>query len=1089
MKKHFKISVLIAFVLFGFTILPGSFVALAAPAAPVTQTTHPGTVRIHTPQELKAAMNVRDRLYVIGDPGDLAEYAKLTARNPHVVIILIESSADWQSDRVVIGKELQNSELLRRVLTDPLTGLPDGIGVMRVNRKENGKGMTEFHAAQRLVDLGFSRDALNNRFAELKHKGYTIPEAIGQVATEAQKAVANAQQDAKGTVARQLDQARQKVAELKSMMASSGFRPAGLSDEVISGWIAKLDQGDAAFKKGDLQSSQAAAQLVNGEVQRFSTEVRAVIIQKEHRDLAIKISALLAIFLAGSSVAVTAVIRRKAIEEVRSLADDADQDVTKAMEILSVSTYVGINSTGRQKEETERLAALSNSLLEQAVIYEKYMDRADDVLNAKGLGWLIHHVLPFGVIYVKKLATGKTSLKVTNEDIRTLIAGSVSLNKDYNPGSTTINKDLTVGDVKALFAETHPVVQELLERLEQAESNLQKGIGELEGELGKLLEDCQSLSTLSVQGLFSEKPVAESLVPSVQHESSGHISLARRCLDQNDALGGIENHTEPGKRIVSDGVEAVVVSKYGCEHVVPAMTTTITALSAPPAAISTEWCEKFALNASDALGRIIRVAPLQSIQLELEQTLTELQSLKALYEEAVRLNSLRVDNWPVEYESKLNAILTSQAVILSGLQQLGFFKDGSVEGLYMEAGLSPKEELSKFEVALREMADALGAGNVQRGKHIEQVISASQKKISELISGSENVVAQYAVTSGDLKTAADNAAVKAQTQAPFVRNASQAYSDFSQERALGESGFGAGASILTRAYEEAGELIAASQESLAAADRLMDHGAVLQAAQRNSAADNNLKEATGIQDVIDLAITTLADKVAAVTVELNAAIELRNSAVPSANQSGVRSTTRNLVKALGDELISCAGALASEPYEVHERLTGIGRRIEEAMAMIEEDLNLLASIDSTMANAALYVTRANAAIANAQHVSFTYSTVDLSRASSALSNYDAAGAEIALLVAAESYEGALSVANEANSSIQLVAGLVSEAISVAEQQNQAEIDRLAQIEADRLQAIEDEKERARQAEIDAQVPFAATEDANSNSIDFSGTED
>lgn len=1083
MKNKLKSFFVIMLAVSSVNLVPGSLVALAAPVQMV-QTASPGIVRVHTPEDLKGSMNSSDRLYVIGDPVDLADYAKVIARNPHIVIILVDSSDNWERDRAIVGKELQNSELLRRVLTDPFTGLPDGIGVMRVNRKEKGKGTTEFHAAQRLADLGLSRDTLNNRFAGLKGKGYKIPEAISQVATEAQQAISGAESQAKDTVARNLDKARQDIAELKSMVATSGFRPVGLSDEVITAWMTKVDQGNAAFRKGDLRSSQAAAQEVIADVGRFSAEVYQLIARKERYDLAMRIITLLALLAVVTSVGVTAFIRRKAIEEVRSLADDANQDVTKAMDILSLSTYVGINATGRQKEETLRLQELSNALLEQSVIFQKFGDRADSVLKAKGFGWLMHHVFPFGVIYVNNLAKGNAALKVTQEDIQSLIAGSASLNKDYTVGSLD-TKDLTVGDVKTLFDKTYPIVQDLLGRLEKADSKLKQGIEDLRADLEQLVEECQSLSALSNGNLFSEKPVTESIVLAVKHESSGHIAQAQRCLDQNDALGGIEGHIEPGTRIVLDGTKAVKVSTFGCEHVVPAMEQTSVALSASSDPLSTDWCGEFAQRASDELGRIIRLAPFQSIDSELDQQSISLEQLQGLYEEAQRLNQLRVSTWSDEYSTKGKEIGTSQDVVLAGLQKRGFFKSGVGDGIYREAGLSPKEELAKFEGALREIAEVLAVGNVERGKQLELAISQYQQTIAHLITASEKASADYAVTRTTLNTNAENAGVKVQVQQPFVQNASTAYSGYSQQRALESCGFGSGASSLDGAYAKAGRLIADSSLNIVIADQLMDRAAVLEAAQQHSNADRDLKEAVRIQEVIDLAITTLGEKAEFVRNQVSAAIEMRNSAVPAANQTGVRSNTRCLLAALTGKLTSCSHAVASEPYEVEEQLAGINQRIQKAIAMIQTDLELISAVNSTMADAVFHVSSATTAIANAGGVTFDYATVDLSEANGALDSYNSAVTEVSLLLAAEKYEAALEAANAANVSIQSVSGLVSDAISVAEQQNQDEIDQLAKIEADRLQAIKEaEEEEARQDEIDA----SATEDSD-DEPDFSGTED
>jgi hypothetical protein len=268
----------------------------------------------------------------------------------------------------------------------------------------------------------------------------------------------------------------------------------------------------------------------------------------------------------------------------------------------------------------------------------------------------------------------------------------------------------------------------------------------------------------------------------------------------------------------------------------------------------------------------------------------------------------------------------------------------------------------------------------------------------------------------------------------------------------------------------------------------MQNAAVLKAADRHSDADRDLQEATRIQGVIDRGITALGEKAVAVLSDVNAAIELLNSAVPSANQTGVRSNTRNLIQSLGGELTSCADAVAGRPYEVEEQLAGINRRIQEAMGMIETDLELLGTINSVMTNAALYESSATAAIARAEGATFGNFVVDLDDAKTALSSYNSASAEVTSLVAAENYEAALDVANGASFRIQSVSGLVSDAISLAEQQNQDEIDRLAKIEADRLQAIKDAEEGRRQEEISAKVEFAASDDSDSG-IDFSGTED
>ena len=160
--KNFLAAVLVALGILVVVVQPAAVVLEAPVMVPPLPSTE---VRLSSVNELKAALESGSRLYVIGNPADMDDYVRAVRRTPNLVLVVVEASNNYPTDREVLGSALQNSDLVRRRLVDSFTGIPNGIAAIRVDRVDGGKGHMDIHTAPRLREVGFSNEATFEAYA------------------------------------------------------------------------------------------------------------------------------------------------------------------------------------------------------------------------------------------------------------------------------------------------------------------------------------------------------------------------------------------------------------------------------------------------------------------------------------------------------------------------------------------------------------------------------------------------------------------------------------------------------------------------------------------------------------------------------------------------------------------------------------------------------------------------------------------------------------------------------------------------------------------------------------------------------------
>jgi len=841
--------------------------------------------------------------------------------------------------------------------------------------------------------------------------------------------------------------------ELTAAIAQTGYRPIGFEESLFTKWNAKLGDASAALKRNDSAGANLSASVVVSEVHRYASDVSAEMSNRLVIQWLVNGTLSLMIFVLILSIFLTTKLRRQALGEVAAKKEDIDRALENVMNLLNLSTYVTVGSSGLQKVESDRLNILNDRLLEQTIALNKFLEAASVVLNAKGLAWLQHHLLPYGSMYVNRLATGNASITVTREDMKRLLSTNERLNADYQIIGSAEDRQLTIVDLMNQFESDYSEATALYTHLSETEAELKSAIQATESQVDTLAIVASEVNKLAEDEMFTARAVEESILYAIKHPETGHIAEAQKAKRLNDSIGGLVQHIHVAQRMINDGNAALNVAKFALHYVVPAMKSTVNDLGSSESAITTEWVVAATASSSNAFASVIRRAPQESIADSLSEINKQLAQLYMNFNDTKRINARRLTEWPANLTEKLALVATSQGLIFDKLQNLGFFLEKSAEQLYREINKSPKALLEQIEGATLEIAKYLGTGQIELTRETECKIDDWNRSVEDLITQSERRVSLYQGAVSGINTDQEIASHLMKSIGENIESVAQIFSDYSQRKAFASLD---GPSVtLLEAYKCSKESITGSCEIASQAAEQMNRGWVLHAGIRQL---NNVIQAT--------------------QAGLSIAISEHDKAVFLAQVKGVRSLTRAELLRLKAKLLEMSRQVQSNPYEVIEALESVYECISAVNTAIANDVRLWKEIASTVANAQAQVFSAESAISNARGMSFSYANVDLSSANSQMFFYGGNLNSVSSALAREEYETALIEAQSAYRCISSVPSLARSSVDIAQSTHNTEVRRIE----------EAAREAQRRNEESAQALSASVDD-NDSSADYASCDD
>jgi phage shock protein A len=1032
-------TIVIALVAAGIFMIP-QLPAVANPAVgEVAALDGVASVRyLQTVNDLQAALKSGARLYVLGSPAGMPEYRALIARTPSLVLVVVEKSVDHAADAEILVKALQNSDLIRRGIVDSFTGIPSGFAAVRYDSIENGKGRMDFHTAPRLRKVGYSNQEAFSQYSEIRQKGTSVPNALGEIADRMQQAV---DADNKATIKAAGDtvsQAQRAVQELQDRIKREDFVPPGYSDSVVSAWASRLNDAqrlvDGATSISATTEAATAAEAVAKEVAIYRAPL--------DREIAARVfwlfvsRALLASIAGGIlfSAALTRQLRLKASAEVAAKREDIDSAIRGVMELLEQATFVALNATGKQKTEADNLHGLTDQLLEQTVALQKYLQAATAVLDARGLGWVQHHLLPFGPRYVARLTTGEEVLTVSREEIQRLLMTSARLNSGYELSiGSAEDRQLSITQLIEAVEGSFREAVALMKRLAQAERELESGIHACEGR-ARELEAAVNGQAGSIEGLFSGKPVAESILPAVLHPESGHLAAASRARAANDALGALEEHLEPAERMIGDGSEAIAVAQFGSDSLVPAMGQTIDELAS--SSISADWVSKAVRAQSEQLASIVRRAPHESIEDSLGHLREDMERLIDSLATARRINGLRLEAWPTTLEDKRTRVVDAAEGIFAWLNTRGLFGSGSPELVLQEPEIGPRLLLDEIARLISEVIQPLGLGDVDSIVSIEAQVGELFAQTDALVAEAERVLSTYDGAATRLRTSIADANHIAQSLQHPVSEADDVFSGVSQKRAC-HTVINSDVCIDQLLLKELVQ-ISASGKSAERVRSDMSRGHLITAGRLLVRAQQQIDTALSNLSAVPEIIALLGSKVAEGKSVLQELTELSRELDGRAKRTvGVRSITKNEVKRLLDCLDPLGKRVSNYPYESLDSLGELRAKLEAVGDAIEHDRQQYQNISEMLREALELEETANQAIERAKRQHFAHASVDISDATSSLAGYQTAYSQAQKALESGNYDSARSLVTDAHRKVASVPDLASDAIRNAERASEA----------------------------------------------------
>lgn len=1041
-------TIVIALVAAGIFMIP-QLPAVALPAVAGAAALNVVTVRyLKSVNDLQAALRSGGRLYVVGNPEGIPEYQALIARAPNLVLVVVEESTNHARDAEILVRALQNSDLIRRGIIDPFTRTPSGFAAVRYDLIENGEGRMDFHTAPRLRQVGYSNEQTFDEYSAIRKKGTSVPEALAEIGARMQQAV---DADNKATISAagaRVSQARRAVQELQDRIKREGFVPPGYSDSVVASWANRLDGAQHLVDGAATIEAASAAGLPihwGPEITSISATTEAAsaaeAVEKEvalyraplDREIAARVfwlfvsRALLASLAAGVlvSAALTRQLRLTASAEVAAKREDIDSAVKRIMELLEQSTFVALSATGRQKAEAEKLRHLTDQLLEQTVALQKYLQVATAVLDARGLGWVQHHLLPFGPRYVARLTAGEVSLTVSREEIQRLLMTSSGLNSGYEVAiGSAEDRQLSITELIEAVQVSFREADTLMKRLAQAERELEAGIRSCESK-AHTLQTAAKLQAGSGDGLFSGVAVEESILPAVLHPESGHLAAANRAREANNALGAFEEHLEPAARIISDGAKAIVLAQCAAKSLIPAMEQTINELASPESGISADWVVKAVRAQSEGLASLVRRAPQESIQHSLEHLREDMERLIDSLATARRINGRRLGAWPTTLKEKRTRVVEAAESIFAWLNTHGFFPSGNPELVLREPEIGPRLLLDEIARLIDEVCQPLGSGDVDSIVSIEAQVEELFAQTDALVAEAEGVVSTYDDAATRLRNSISDANHIAQSLGHPVSEANR-YSRVSQERACHEVS-GSALSLDQLLEKELGEVHGAEE----CAQRVlsdMKRGYVISAGRLVLRTQKQIDKALSNLKMVPEIIELLAARVTEAASILEEVTELARDLEGRANRTvGVRQATKRDLKLLLGRVDPLGERVADAPYESIDSLGELRTKLKAVGTAIEQDRRQYEEISEMLRTASDLEGAANQAIEEARRQHFAHASVDISGATSSLTGYQTAYSAALMALESGNYDSALSLVTDAHRKVACVPDLASEA--------------------------------------------------------------
>ena len=1062
---------------------------IAAIFTPMAVTPIPGIasnqyVQVSGVQQLEAEMTPTDRMYVIGDPANipnLSDYIQAVQNNPNLVLVAVEQSNQMPDDEQHIINVLHNAEVVRSQIISDFTGESDAVMFVRTElnlndpKPEGGYyGRAGLNLGKGLQDLGITHEAMYQFYLNQRGDGSTVARSISATAQHVAKLAQNEEKNIVETTQNQIEKIGSSIGILEDAIEKANFTPEGYGPALKQTWQSNLAQAQQLLREGNVVGASAEAEEVDKAVSSMIQEVKDFVQSRNARNTAIAAMVVVLLILSIISIFYSKKLREEANEKVDAAKERLGNYINDAITLLDESAYVAIGATGDTKDQANELERLNILLIDQTVALRKFLDEAEEILDNESILALRHRLLPFGAMYVRALANSKVALKFSWSEVETLLDKGENTHL-YKERLNRADRAFKLSEVETAYTQSYEKAQALYVELRDSEENLAKAVNDIELSLGALDKILVDLEEFDHDGYFTSLPYLDGVTNPITDKEGGHLAKANEFAKAGDTLKALRDHADVALRMLGDGILAVESSKFGAITLVNAAKTTEGDLGAKGSDVETEWIFQELEERSQALAAVIRKAPIKSIRSLLETEQAQLKSKLVKYQEAFRLNSLRLNGWPEELGKRVTLIAESEIQVLEALQKLSFFKGGQVADIYRESGKSPKSLVAEMTKALQDLQEFLGNGQIDACQNVENKVPVWTAEVDSLVKATEERLAAY----GSAVNAIDADVVTANTTdsnlyMPAIETSP--FSEFSQRNALQQVGLSA-TLTLNGTHTKATELVENAISARKDADGLMNKAMILAAGIKADAAQNSINNAQDIFNRLPRAIKALTAAVQSAAQKLQEAKFSLESSTSKIYSLGVRQVTKTKAEKLALKLDSAFRLYQTQPYEALDVAVEVESGSGSIRDGIAADIRKYEAVKAKIAAARSLESAANLAIRTASETFFPHATVSTISATSALNSYKRQISNAEFTLSSENYDKAMTSAESAYRYLSSVPGKAQSAIETARRANQRELDRIeAKKRAEEARKARQAEEVARARDANKDVPYSGGRD-------------
>lgn len=844
-----------------------------------------------------------------------------------------------------------------------------------------------------------------------------------------------------------------------------------------------LEQYETQYRAMD-PSFDATLNVARDEAATAAREAHATIDAANRADATRKgIAAIVTLAIVAAGVVANQRARAagaQAHKELDAALGEIGERSNELMELLNTADVHDIAAyEGKTKELADRLRENVVQALTLVGGAQKFVDEADQLVNAKGVGALrnMFTTAQFNdaiALLTDPQRTLSFSLHDASRAVMEKGSKAATWREQILAQGETREFQKSLRDVLLAMADSRDAARTSLAELESKSADITGYLEKVSHAAETTHRDASALQQQAPETLFTAPSVTANLLPAVlSGEAEGGLLAKGRALAAHNFVAAWDDCAAPAERMTADARAIVDLGAQAQQTLVPAVDRADAALR--PHGVKTDWAFAAQKTLSERLDQTANKALRVGVGEDVRSIGDDVSALVTRVDAAVRLDGDRRENVPPIITEAEQTVAAARDELTAALQRQGAFRGGSPDTALREPERDPSTRTADAHANVDAAKSSLDVGDVTQAEAQLTAARDLSADAHRLVTESREAVAAHAATLNEReqRTRAIGESVTS-TYTPAMKRIKQTYAPEVLQRVAGEVEAG---DTVADSIDRALDHLDAARRQTESAKANFDRAHVLTSRDDLGHADVSLRDAQARLDSVTQAETVLAERQQSTETDVRALTGRVSQTRANAARDFVRDHARTLMTQAESATQSARAAVDAKqrnPYAAAEQIEVAENLRQQVEAAIAADHQALEAARQAVSRAQGAVAVAAAEVASASGQSWHWSN-SFGTASESVSGLDLAAANMALATAGSSvaraqgeiasrqYEAAASSAHSAASAATQASASARSAVSSARSRFESEKSRLESLEAAE-RARRQAEEARRQAE-------------------------